>query len=106
MVDFSYATGLAALGQGVNNFVNSWNQSQDQQMKLSALGDLGQKVQSGDYAGAAQDAFRIGDAQTGLKLMQLGQAAKGDQAFTQALSQGQGGMSAPAPQSPSAATPG
>lgn len=74
--------------------------------RQSALADLGAKLQSGDYDGAAQTALSAGDVHTGLSLLNLGNQRKADAQVTALLGGGQqmqGGLSAPAtPNAPAA----
>jgi hypothetical protein len=74
-----------------------------------ALADLGAKLQSGDFEGAAQTALSAGDVHTGLSLLQLGNQHKADAQVTALLGGGQqmqSGVAAPstpaAPVAPSA----
>lgn len=69
---YDYSTGLAALGQGLNNISKGF----EQQHKQQSLAALGKEVQAGNFEGAAQKAFALGDADTGLGILKLGQAAK------------------------------
>lgn len=69
---YDYSTGLAALGQGLNNISKGF----EQQHKQQSLAALGKEVQAGNFDSAAQKAFALGDAGTGLGILKLGQAAK------------------------------
>lgn len=73
-VDLS--SGLAALGAGfdsLNSGIQGWQ-------KRSALAALGDQLQAGDYEGAAQKAFKIGDVSTGLGILKLKADKEGDAA--------------------------
>lgn len=69
---YDYSTGLAALGQGLNNISKGFEQQHTTRM----LSQLGKKVQAGDLSGASQDAFALGDTPTAIGLLKLEQAAK------------------------------
>lgn len=67
-----------------------------------ALADLGAKLQSGDFEGAAQTALSAGDVRTGLSLLQLGNQRKADAQVTALLGGGQPMQAPAAPGAPSA----
>jgi hypothetical protein len=80
---------LFDLGQALNAGAGAINQYRQQ----SALSDLGGKLQSGDFEGAAKTALAAGDVGTGLELLKLGNQRKSDAEVSQIL----GGLSSPAP---------
>lgn len=98
--DFSGAFG------NLNSSIDGVRKRWDQNEQKRTLAELGQQVQSGNFDGAAQKAFALGDPGTGLGILKLGQAAK-QQALQQEASRsflsGLGG-GGPAPQ-PTAAAP-
>lgn len=96
------AFSLFDLGQALNAGAGAVNNFRQQR----ALGDLGGKLQSGDYSGAAQTALASGDVYTGLNLLKLGQEQDklraqrdADAEVTKAIGGlgMTGGISAPAP---------
>jgi len=96
---------LFDLGQVLNAGAGAVSQYQQQR----ALGDLGGKLKSGDFEGAAQTALAAGDVGTGLKLLELGNQRKSDAEVSQILGGLglTGGVSSPAPTSaPQMAAPG
>lgn len=97
------AFSLFDLGQALNAGAGAVNNFRQQR----ALGDLGGKLQSGDFEGAAQTALAAGDVGTGLELLKLGNQRKSDAEVSQILGGlgVTGGISAPAPQ-PQMAVPG
>lgn len=100
---YDYSTGLAALGQGLNNISKGF----EQQHKQQSLAALGKEVQAGNFDSAAQKAFALGDADTGLGILKLGQAAR-QQALQQEASRSfmsglGGGAAAVQPGAPSVA---
>ncbi|CAO4183380.1 hypothetical protein [Methylorubrum aminovorans] len=52
---------------------DAYSKGLDEFTQRSALAKLGTQLQSGDYNGAAQTAFSVGDAGTGIGLMKLGE---------------------------------
>jgi hypothetical protein len=88
------------LGQALGGAAGAINNFRRQ----SALADLGAKLQSGDYKGAARTALAVGDVGTGLSLLQFGLQREADAQATSLAGGGiglSGGISSPAPsQSP------
>ena len=68
--DFSGAFG------NLNSSIDGLRKRWDQNEQKRTLAELGQQVQAGNFDGAAQKAFALGDAGTGLGILKLGQAAK------------------------------
>jgi hypothetical protein len=68
------AFNLAELGQVLNAGAGAVNNFRQQR----TLADLGTKLHTGDYKGAAQTALAVGDVDTGLKLLSLGQQREAD----------------------------
>lgn len=96
---------LSDLGQVLNAGAGAVNQYRQQRL----LGDLGGKLQGGDFEGAAQTALSAGDVGTGLELLKLGNQRKSDAEVSQILGGlgMTGGVSSPAPASaPQMAVPG
>ncbi len=73
--DFS---GLNSLGDSIASGIKAFRQKQ-------LLSDLGNDLQSGNYAAAAGKAFQAGSLDTGLSLLKLGQQKEADKAAFGAL---------------------
>jgi hypothetical protein len=78
---YSYAPGLAALGQGITA-MNAGTEEQDKRQTLAALGGM---LAKGDYAGAQQAAMQAGDLNSGLAILKMGQAQQGAAQFQRDL---------------------
>lgn len=94
------AFSLAELGQVLNAGAGVVNQYRQQRL----LGDLGTKLQGGDFESAAQTALAAGDVGTGLELLKLGETRKqrdlqrqSDAEIMQTIGGLSGGVSSPAP---------
>lgn len=99
------AVDFSALGKLGDSFTNAF----DGARKKTALANIGQDLQSGNYDAAAQKAFATGDVNTGLGIMKLGQGAKDRAADSDLLKGIFGGGTSPsssgvvaAPSAPSA----
>lgn len=84
---------------GIHRALGQIGQQNELAFKQSALAALGQDIQSGNYAGAAQKAIAAGDAGLGVSLLGLGQKAgerDADASLLKGLFGNGGGTAAPA----------
>ncbi len=72
MSGFDYSSSFA----GINGALARLGQQNELAFKRQGLADLGKKLQSGDYGGAAQAAFAAGDADAGISILKFGQTEK------------------------------
>lgn len=96
---FDYSSSFA----GINNAINNIGRQNELAYQRRSLANLGQKAQSGDYSGAAADAFAAGDVNTGLGFLKLGQTAKENAAIQSGIAAW--GSGAPAPSAPGSTAP-
>lgn len=68
---FDPSDSLASLGKTLGGAVQTYRQRQ-------SLAGLGEKLKSGDYAGAASDAVSLGDLGSAQKFLEMGQKAQRD----------------------------
>lgn len=92
MSGFDYSSSFA----GINSALANIGKQNDTRWLREAQADVGQSLQGGDYAGAAQKAFSYGDSSTGLGLLKLGQAQQQEKDWMNANSGIFGGVASPA----------
>ena len=100
---YDFSSAFRNLNSSIDGVRKRWDQNEQKR----TLAELGQQVQAGNFDGAAQKAFALGDAGTGLGILKLGQAAK-QQALQQEASRSflsglGGGAAAVQPGAPSVA---
>ena len=64
---------------------NSFSKSYEAAKKDALTSELGEKIRTGDYTGAAEAALRGGDLKTGLELVKMGEARGADSRFQEGL---------------------
>lgn len=90
-LETSLMGGVNAFNSGIEGAIGNLQAAE----KQKTLGLLGQKLQTGDYDGAAQAAFQSGDPGTGLKILELKQTKAQDSANMSALGTWGGGVAQP-----------
>lgn len=87
MTVYDLSSGINSLNAGINNYSNAVGAQSDSQ----AMAALGAKLKTGDYAGAAADAFAMGKPDVGLKLQDMANQ-RAQSAGAQAAVSGPNGM--------------
>lgn len=95
---FDYSSSFS----GINTALAGLGKQLELNRRRQTLAELGQDLQAGNYAGAAQRAFEAGDAETGFSLATLGQS-RVDQQSDAKLLNGLFGGASPSPATASAA---
>ncbi|OAH17561.1 hypothetical protein AX289_31355 [Methylorubrum populi] len=87
----------------VSGIGNSFSKSYDAAKKDALTSELGEKIRTGDFTGAADVALRGGDLKTGLELVKLGETRGASKQLGETLGGLFGGGGEAAPAEPSAA---
>lgn len=93
---FDYSSSFA----GINNALANIGRQNELAHQRQTLASLGQQIKAGDYTGAAQSAFAVGDAGTAIGILGLGQKQQERDAERQFFNSLGGGAT------PSVASPG